>query len=172
MSLKLNCVNSDDEPSPLAYRRLTHSPAIPHCSLRRATPSSKRLMPTREMRLRDPADVPFFSAPLMQHWRPSSTRVELEGSAVHDDGSRMIPGLITHVPQGFCASHKEAPAQTALISNDPVAAAVLTDHKDLWPLTRRRFGFCCIFHLRVPNWVRSVSLGLDRSFSMASRFRW
>jgi hypothetical protein len=90
----------------------------------------------------------------MQHWRPSRpTRVKLEGSVDHDDGSRMTPGLITHVSQGFCASDKKAAAQTALISNDPIAAAVLTEHKDLWPLTGRRFGFCCFFLFACPQLI-------------------
>jgi hypothetical protein len=81
--------------------------------------------------LRDPADVFFFNAKLMQHWRSScSAGVKLENSVDPDDGSRMIPGLITHVSQCFCASYKEAAAQTASISNHPVAAAILTDHKD------------------------------------------
>jgi hypothetical protein len=81
--------------------------------------------------LRDPADLPFINAKLMQHWRPSRpVRVKLENSVDHGDGSRMTSGFITHVSQCFCASYKEAAAQTALISNDPVPAAILTDHKD------------------------------------------
>ena len=77
--------------------------------------------------LRDPADVPFFNAQLMQH---CPSRVELECSVDHNDGSWMISGLITHISQCSCASDKEAAAQTILISNDPVAATILTDHED------------------------------------------
>jgi hypothetical protein len=36
----------------------------------------------------------------------------------------------------------------------------LTDHKDLWPLIRRRFGFCCLFHLRVSDFLESFAFGL------------
>ena len=46
--------------------------------------------------LRDPADVPFFNAQLMQH---CPSRVELECSVDHNDGSWMISGLITHISQ-------------------------------------------------------------------------
>jgi hypothetical protein len=82
-------------------------------------------------RLRDPARAPFFSAKLLQHWRPTHpTRVELESAIDHDNGPRMISGLITRVSQCFCTSHKEAAADTALISNYPVPAAILTDHED------------------------------------------
>jgi hypothetical protein len=102
------------------------------------------------IRLRDPARAPFFSAKLMLHWRPSRpARIKLESSVDHDDGSRMIPGLITHVSQCFCASYKEAAAQTALISNHPVAAAISTDHKDR--RTRRRFAFRCCSHCMSPD---------------------
>jgi hypothetical protein len=87
-------------------------------------------MATQSRSSRDPADVPSLNARLMQHWRPSPTRVELESSVDHDNGSRMIAGLITHISQCFCASYKEAAAQTALISNYPVVVAILTDHKD------------------------------------------
>jgi hypothetical protein len=82
------------------------------------------------IRLRDPARAPFFRAKLLKHWRPSHlTRVELESAIDHDDGPWMISGFITHVSQCFCASYKEAAAETALIPNHPVAVAILTDHK-------------------------------------------
>ena len=48
----------------------------------------------------------------------------------------MISGLIAHVSQCLCASYKKTAAQTALISNDPVAAAILTNHENLWRLAR------------------------------------
>jgi hypothetical protein len=45
----------------------------------------------------------------------------------------MISGLITHASQCFRSSDKEAAAQSALISNDPVAVAILTVIKtDEW----------------------------------------
>jgi len=84
-------------------------------------------------------------------------RAELHGSADHDDGSWMTSGLITNVSQCFRTFDKETAAQTGLISNDPVAAAILTDHKDLRPLTRRKFGFCCLFRLRVSDLLGSLS---------------
>src|ERR1700752_4011769 len=88
---------------------------------------------------------------MMQHWHPSGpARVKLERSADHDDGSWMIPSLIIDVSQCFCATDKKAAAQTALIPNGPVAVAILPDHKDLCPVTRRRFALHCPFHLRVP----------------------
>jgi hypothetical protein len=33
----------------------------------------------------------------------------------------------------------------------------LTDHKDLRPLTRRKFGFCCLFRLHVSDLLGSLS---------------
>jgi hypothetical protein len=81
--------------------------------------------------LRDPAGLLIFNAKLMQPWRPSHpARVKLEVSVDHDDGSWMISGLMAHISQRFCASYKKAAAETALISDDPIAAAVLSDHED------------------------------------------
>jgi hypothetical protein len=82
------------------------------------------------IRLREPARALFFSAKLMRHWRPSHpSRVELESSIDHHNGPWMISDLIAHVSQCFCAPYKEASAETALISNYPVLAAILTDHE-------------------------------------------
>jgi hypothetical protein len=111
--------------------------------------------------LRDPARTLFFNAKLMQHWRPSRpARVKLEFSADHHNDAWMISGFETHVSQCFCSSDKETAAQTPLISNHPIAAAISTDHKDLWPLTRRRFAFRCLFHLDVSDLLGSFSLVL------------
>jgi hypothetical protein len=47
--------------------------------------------------------------------------------------------------------------------------AILADHEDLWPLTRRRFAFRCPFHLcipivgRFPTWPTEKSAGRRRS---------
>jgi hypothetical protein len=103
--------------------------------------------------------VTFFNAKLMQHWRPPRpARIKLESSADHHNDAWMISGFETHVSQCFCTSDKEAAAQTALISNDPVAAAILADHKDR--RTRRRLAFRCLFHLSVSDLLGSFSLGL------------
>ena len=42
----------------------------------------------------------------------------------------MISGFIADVSQCFGAPYKEAAAETALISNDPVPAAILANHED------------------------------------------
>jgi hypothetical protein len=85
----------------------------------------------QESRLRNPARSPFFSAKLMEHWQPSHpTRVELESSADHNNGAGIISGFKAHVSQCFCASYEEATAETALISNDPIPATILTNHED------------------------------------------
>jgi hypothetical protein len=72
----------------------------------------------------------------------------------------MISGLIAHVSQRFCASHEETAAQTALISNHPVAAAILTDHKG--PGRSHGGGSVSVaFSIYVsPNLLRGFSLGL------------
>jgi hypothetical protein len=82
-------------------------------------------------RLRNSARAAFFCVKLIQNWRPSHrVRIELEFSANHHDDPRMISGFEAHVSQCFCASYKEAAAETALISNDPVPAAVSANHED------------------------------------------
>ena len=81
--------------------------------------------------LRDPTRARFFGAQLMWYgWPSHPVRVEFEFSADHHNDTRMISGFETHVSQCFCTSHKEDAAETALISNHPVAAAILTNHED------------------------------------------
>src|SRR6516165_8734529 len=98
----------------------------------------------------------FFKAKLMQPWRPSHpARAKLEVSVDHDDGLWMISGLITHISQCVRASYKEAAAQTALISNDPIVVAILTDHKER--RARRRFAFSFFSHCTSPVALTSFS---------------
>jgi hypothetical protein len=109
--------------------------------------------------LRDTARAPFFSAKLMQHWRPSHPAyVKLESAIDHDNGPWMISGLITHVSQCFRASHKEATAEAALISDHPVSSAILTDHEHR--RARRRFAFCCLSHCMSPDLLERPHYGL------------
>jgi hypothetical protein len=97
--------------------------------------------------LRDPALALVFDGKLVRRCGPSHpTRVELESSVDHDNGPWMIAGLIADVSQRLGTSDKEAAAEAALISNDPVATAILTDHEGWWPQTRRRFAFGFFLH--------------------------
>jgi hypothetical protein len=82
-------------------------------------------------------------------WPFHPTRVELQSSADHYNSPWMIAGLIADISQRFCASYKEAAAETALISNHPVSSAILADHED--QPTRRRFAFGCGSHRMSPD---------------------
>jgi hypothetical protein len=85
----------------------------------------------QKSRLCDPPLASVFDAKMMWRcWPFDPTRVELESSADHDNDLWTISGLVADVSQCFCASYKEAAAETALISNYPVPAAILTDHED------------------------------------------
>jgi hypothetical protein len=81
--------------------------------------------------LRDPTRARFFGAELMWYGRPPRpARVELQSFVDHNNSPRTIPRLRAHVSQCFRASYKKTAAEAFLISNDPVAAVVLTKNKD------------------------------------------
>jgi hypothetical protein len=92
-----------------------------------------------------------FDDELVRHCGPSHpTRVELESSVDYDNSPWMIAGLIADISQRLRTSDKQAAAEAALLSNDPVAAAILTDHEDWCPQTRRRLAFGFFLHSVFP----------------------
>src|SRR5262245_55461919 len=68
------------------------------------------------------------------------THVELENAGHHDHGLRPVSVLEHREFHRFGTVHEHAPAKTALILDDPVAAAVPADPEGLRATCRGRFA--------------------------------
>jgi hypothetical protein len=58
-----------------------------------------------------------------------AAHIEFKTSRNHDDGARSISVLGTHESERCITIDKKAAASSVLVLNDPVSAAVLTNHE-------------------------------------------
>jgi hypothetical protein len=60
-----------------------------------------------------------------------AAHIEFEGSRNHDDGLTLISILKQREPERFCSANEQATTTVLLVLNNPVAAAVLADKKEM-----------------------------------------